>query len=183
MIDTTVAIVLVVALALAAIALYFFWRRTALRRRFGPEYERAVEAAGSPMRAEAELERRAKRVSKYKIHPLSPDDGVRFSTAWRQVQARFVDDPDGAVREADRLVTDLMYTRGYPMNEFERQAEDLSVDHPEVVTHYREAHAIAERHGSRGGVTTEDLRQAVMHYRALFEDLLEVGGESRRRPA
>jgi hypothetical protein len=178
--DTTVAIVLVVALCLVALAVYFFRRRTLLRERFGPEYERAVQAAGSPMRAEAELESRAKRVGAYKIQPLSPDDGVRFSTAWRQVQARFVDDPDGAVREADRLVTDLMSTRGYPMTEFERRAEDLSVDHPQVVTHYREAHLIASRGGGR--VTTEDLRQAVVHYRALFEELLEVG-EARRRPA
>jgi hypothetical protein len=180
--DTTVLVVLVVALALAGIALYFFRRRTVLRQRFGPEYERAVEAAGSPMRAEAELEARAKRVSKYQIHPLSPDDGVRFSTAWRQLQGRFVDDPAGAVGEADRLVTDLMATRGYPMTDFDRRAEDLSVDHPEVVNHYREAHQIATRRDGRDRVTTEDLRQAVMHYRALFEELLEVGG-SRRRPA
>ncbi len=180
--DTTLVVVLVVALALIGIALYFVRRRTALRQRFGPEYERTVQAAGSPMRAEAELEARARRVSKYDVHPLSPDDGVRFSTAWRQVQARFVDDPDGAVSEADRLVTDLMATRGYPMTDFDRRAEDLSVDHPEVVTHYREAHQIASRQSARGGVTTEDLRQAVMHYRALFEELLEVGG-SRRRPA
>jgi hypothetical protein len=172
--------VLVVVLALAALAIYFFWRRKTLKQRFGSEYDLAVQTVGSPMRAESELEARARRVDKYRIHPLSPDDGVRFSTAWRQVQSRFVDDPDGAVREADRLVTDLMYTRGYPMNEFDRRAEDLSVDHPEVVSHYREAHAIAERQTSRGSVTTEDLRQAVMHYRALFEDLLEVGAATRR---
>jgi hypothetical protein len=104
---------------------------------------------------------------------------VRFSTAWRQLQARFVDDPTGAVREADRLVTDLMATRGYPMTDFDRRAEDLSVDHPEVVNHYRAAHQIAS---AWDRVTTEDLRQAVMHYRALFQDLLEVGG-SQRRPA
>jgi|SRR5687767_2213650 len=180
--DSTVVAVLVVALALIGIALYFFRRRTVLRQRFGPEYERAVAAAGSPIRAEAELEARAKRVSKYQIHPLSPDDGVRFSTAWRQLQSRFVDDPDGAVREADLLVTDLMATRGYPMTDFDRRAEDLSVDHPEVVNHYRQAHRIAARRDGRDRVTTEDLRQAVMHYRALFEELLEVAG-SRRRPA
>lgn len=180
--DTTVVVVLVVALALAGVAFYFMRRRTVLRQRFGPEYQRAVEATGNPMRAEAELEARARRVGKYQIQPLSPDDGVRFSTAWRQLQGRFVDDPDGAVREADRLVTDLMATRGYPMTDFDRRAEDLSVDHPQVVSHYREAHEIATRPNDRGRVTTEDLRQAVMHYRALFEELLEVGG-SRRRPA
>ena len=180
--DTTVVVVLVVALALAGIAFYFFRRRMVLRQRFGAEYERVVQAAGSPMRAEAELEARAQRVSKYQIHPLSPDDGQRFSAAWRQLQGRFVDDPDGAVHEADRLVTDLMATRGYPMTDFDRRAEDLSVDHPEVVNHYREAHQIATRGDGRDRATTEDLRQAVMHYRALFEELLEVGG-TRRRPA
>jgi hypothetical protein len=180
---TTTALVLIVALLLAAVAMYFFWRRTTLRKRFGPEYDRTVQASGNAMRAEAELEARAKRVGAYHIQPLSPDDGARFSTAWRQVQSRFVDDPDGAVREADRLVTDLMSTRGYPMTEFERRAADLSVDHPEVVSHYREAHQIASRqHEARGRVSTEDLRQAVMHYRALFEELLDVRG-SRRRPA
>ena len=172
--DTTLVVVLVVALALIGIALYFFRRRTVLRQRFGPEYERAVEAAGSPMRAEAELEARAKRVSKYQIHPLSPDDGVRFSAAWRQLQARFVDDPDGSVREADRLVTDLMATRGYPMTDFDHRAEDLSVDHPEVISHYRAAHQIASRQSARDRVTTEDLRIGLQRYRAFFDRLLNI---------
>jgi hypothetical protein len=123
-------------------------------------------------------------VGRYHIRPLTPDEGNRFTTAWRLLQARFVDDPAGAVNEADALVTDLMASRGYPMTDFERRAEDLSVDHAEVVSHYREAHRIAtDQKDARRPASTEDLRQAVMHYRALFDDLLEVGSPGRRQTA
>jgi hypothetical protein len=182
--DNSALIVLVVVVALAVVAgLYFYDRRRRLRQQFGPEYERAVREAGGTARAEAELAKRAKRVGKYDIRPLSPEDGLRFSTAWRQLQARFVDDPAGAVNEADRLVTDLMEKRGYPMADFDRRVEDLSVDHANVVTHYREAHHIVTSQPDPRRVSTEDLRQAVQHYRALFEDLLDIGGSPSRRPA
>ena len=182
--NTALLAVVVVAVALVAVAIYFVYRRSQIRARFGPEYERTVRLTGSPTRAESELAARQKRVSRYHIRPLSPEEGTRFTTAWRLLQARFVDDPSGAVNEADRLVTDLMASRGYPMSDFDRRAEDLSVDHPEVVSHYREAHRIAvNQTNSREPASTEDLRQAVVHYRALFDDLLEIGPIQRRQSA
>jgi hypothetical protein len=155
-------------------------RRKQLKDQFGPEYDRALEAAGSPLRAESELQARAKRVHRYDIRPLTSAEHHTFSDRWRLVQAKFVDDPAAAVAEGDRLVTELMNTRGYPMSDFARRAEDLSVDHANVVHHYREAHGIAERH-QRQAASTEDLRQALIHYRALFDDLLEVHVPERKR--
>ena len=182
--DNTTLLILVVAVVLAGVAIYFFRRHTLLKQRFGPEYGRVVQAAGSTVRADAELAARARRVDRYEIRPLSPDEGARFTSAWQRLQSRFVDDPAGAVTEADHLVTDLMAKRGYPMAEFDRRAEDLSVDHPAVVNHYREAHDIVSRQtDTKRPASTEDLRQAVKHYRALFEDLLEIGGSPTRRPA
>jgi hypothetical protein len=186
--QTVVILVLVIVLAVAVVAIlvYHTRRRAQLRAQFGPEYDRAVKTAGSTTRAETALEARARRVRTYSIVALSADDRARYSQAWRQLQARFVDEPSAAVAEADTLVTDVMARRGYPMTEFEQRAEDLSVDHPAVVDHYREAHRIAVRHADVGaGVTTEDLRQALVHYRALFEDLLgaENAELQRRRPA
>jgi len=147
-------------------------RRRRLRQRFGPEYERAVHDVGSERRAEAALEARAKRVERLQIRPLSAADAARFEEAWRQLQNRFVDEPAAAVTEADRLVGEVMNARGYPLGDFDQRAADISVDHPRVVTNYRAARDIAQRHG-RGEASTEDLRRAVIHYRALFEDLLE----------
>jgi hypothetical protein len=176
--------VAVVVVLVALVALVLLWRHERLKARFGPEYERAVKKDGA-WRGEAELEHRAKRVSRFHIRALSPDESSRFSTAWRQLQAKFVDDPAGAVTQADTLVTDLMVCRGYPMAEFDQRAADISVDHPNVVNHYREAHLIATQGpGSPRAASTEDLRQAVVHYRALFEELLEVGSPApARRPA
>ncbi len=177
-------VLIVAAILVVALALFLIWRHERLKARFGPEYDRAVRAKGA-WRGESELEHRARRVSRYHIRPLSPDEISRFSTAWRQVQARFVDDPGAAVSEADSLVTDLMASRGYPMADFEHRAEDISVDHPNVVSHYREAHGIASRlAGAPRASSTEELRQAVVHYRALFEELLEVAAPApSRRPA
>jgi hypothetical protein len=155
-------------------------RRERLRMRFGPEYDRTVRDAGDPRRAESLLERREKRVSKYQIRALSAEEASRFGEAWRRLQAKFVDDPSAAVTEADALVTELMTVRGYPMTDFDRRAEDLSVDHPTVVQRYREAHDIADRH-ARKVASTEDLRQAVVCNRALFDELLEVREPERRR--
>lgn len=145
-------------------------RSMGLRRQFGPEYEREVRTQGRTA-AETELERRERRVHALEIRPLSREDRERFGEEWRAVQARFVDDPGGSVSEADRLVGEVMRARGYPVGEFEQRAADVSVDHPVVVQSYRAAHEIALRHRS-GGANTEDLRKAMVHYRALFEDLL-----------
>ncbi len=143
-----------------------------LRERFGPEYDHVVQETGSPRRAEDELVRREKRVRQFDIHSLSGEQRARYSDSWRRVQASFVDAPVRAVAEADELVMEVMQERGYPMGDFEQRAEDLSVDHPRVVRNYREAHALALR-SDRGEAETEDLRQAMVYYRELFEDLLE----------
>jgi len=157
-------------------------RRVRLRERFGPEYDRAVEAAGTPTKAEAMLEDRARRVERLKIRSLAREQADSFAREWRQIQGRFVDDPNGAVEAADRLVGQVMAARGYPLDDFETRAADLSVDHPRVVENYRTARAIALRR-ERGEAETEELRQAVVNYRALFEDLLEVDARNVRRRA
>ena len=179
----TTLIVIVAVIAAAAVVAWVFAerrRRERLRTRFGPEYDRTLRDAGDVRRAESILERREKRVSQYRIRALAPDESRHFEDAWRSVQAKFVDDPSVAVTEADTLVTELMTARGYPMTDFERRAEDLSVAHPTVIQHYREARVIADRH-SRKEASTEDLRQALVHYRALFDDLLEAREPERRR--
>jgi hypothetical protein len=179
--ETIVIIAAVVVVAVAALAWFYVAqrRRAHLRTRFGPEYERAVHDVGNPRKAEAVLAEREKRVLSYQIRDLTPDERGRFAEAWRRVQSQFVDDPAAAVTEADLLVTDVMTTRGYPMADFDRRAEDLTVDHPNVVHHYREARQIASRH-ARMQASTEDLRQALVHYRALFADLLQVPNRMRR---
>jgi hypothetical protein len=148
-------------------------RSEELRDRFGPEYDRTLRERGSQKQAEDELEARERRVTRLKIVPLSPADAARFSEAWRGVQNRFVDNPRGAVAEADRQVTELMNRRGYPTGDFEQRAADLSVSHAAVIEHYREAHVIARR-AETDGADTETLRRAIVHYRAIFDELLEV---------
>lgn len=177
-----VVILIVVVIAIAAAAGWYVYRRERSRRlfsRFGPEYDRAVERYGSRARAEEELVARQHRMEKVHIRPLSEADRDRFSAQWQQTQTHFVDDPPGTIHEADRLVCDLMRARGYPVTDFERQAEDLSVDHPLVIKNYRLAHEIAERQDA-ADATTEDLRQALVHYRELFDELLEVHAVSPR---
>ncbi|MEE4452680.1 hypothetical protein [Novosphingobium resinovorum] len=142
-----------------------------LRDRFGDEYQRTVEDAGGTHRGETVLHERERRVAALDIRPLSPSRREDFILAWRQVQAQFVDDPAGAVMRADVLLTDVMNARGYPVAEFEQRYEDISVDHGEVVAHYRTGHHIAESH-ARGEGGTEELRRAMIHYRALFDDLV-----------
>ena len=164
-------VVLVVAIAIGA-WLYLRKQRTdRLRARFGPEYDHVVQERGDQKRAEAVLEMRQKRVERLIIRPLSPADRERFAELWRSTQARFVDDPRAAIAEADALVCDVMNTRGYPVGEFEQRAEDVSVDHPLVVENYRTAHDIAMREPA-GATDTEELRKAMVCYRALFDDLL-----------
>lgn len=172
----TQMIVGVVVVALIAVAAYLLYRKTQsdrLAHRFGPEYGRAVKELGSREKAENELMTREKRVGSLKIIPLSPEDAAKFGQAWRVLQARFVDDPRGAVGQADELVRELLLKRGYPMADFERRAADISVNHPEVVNHYRAAQAIAVRDRT-SQASTEELRKAVVHYRSLFAELLET---------
>lgn len=166
-----VAVVIVAVLIVAAVWYSSQRRSDQLRERFGPEYKRAVAETGDRRRAEEELEARQKRVSQLEIRDLRPDEQRRFSEEWRAVQARFVDDPPTAVRDADGLVGRLMQSRGYPVGDFEQRAADVSVDHPGVVEHYRAAHAVALRQ-EQGQASTEDLRQAMVDYRALFAELL-----------
>jgi hypothetical protein len=148
-------------------------RRLRLRERFGPEYDRTVREAGTPEKADAILDARARRVEKLKIRPLSREQSESFAREWHRVQGIFVDDPDGAVAAADRLVTEVMAARGYPIEDFDTRAADLSVDHPRVIENYRVARALAQRR-ERKEAGTEELRQAVVNYRALFNDLLDV---------
>jgi hypothetical protein len=174
---TLIVIIIVVALVVVAVGVWMYLqkRRTEqVRERFGPEYDRAVTEHGDQRGAQAELEARRKRVEQLDIRPLSPADRERFTAAWRATQAHFVDDPSAAIGEADRLVTDVMKVRGYPIGDFEQRAADVSVDHPRVVENYRGARDTALRN-ERGQASTEDLRQAMVHYRALFEELLETG--------
>jgi FtsZ-interacting cell division protein ZipA len=176
-----VAIVVVAALIIAG-ALWSRRRRSEyLKDRFGREYDRAVEAKGSRSKAEADLAEREKRVEKLDIRPLTAEERRHFSERWTDVQARFVDDPARALAFADALLGDVMKARGYPVNDFEQRAGDISVDHPNVVEHYRTAHDIAERH-TRGDASTEDLRQAMIHYRALFDNLVGVEAPAERQP-
>jgi hypothetical protein len=180
----TLAILAVVILALIAVGAWLYSRKKQSERlvqRFGPEYGRTVDELGSRDKAEAELRDREKRVGKLRIVPLAPADAARFSQEWKTLQGRFVDNPRGVLIEADLLVRELMEKRGYPMGDFERRAADISVDHPAVVDHYRSAQAIARR-DERGEADTEELRQAVVHYRALFDELLEVR-QDHRAPA
>jgi hypothetical protein len=175
---STIELALVIALAVivvTAIAAWLFFRKRRtkkLRTQFGgAEYDRAVEEGGTRRQAEAGLKERTERVESLKIRALAPGDRARFVESWSRVQARFVDGPGGAVTEADQLLGDVMSTRGYPVSDFEQRAADISVDHPLVMENYRTAHEIAVRH-TRGQANTEDLRQAMIHYRTLFEELV-----------
>jgi FtsZ-interacting cell division protein ZipA len=173
---TAQIIILIAVIVVAAIAVWAFLqsrRSKSLRRRFGPEYERAVHDYGGRFRAERALEHRAHRIEKYRIRALNHEEQQRFAEEWRRTQARFVDDPALAIREADSLVAEAMNVRGYPMADFEHRAEDLSVDHPHVVRNYRTAHAIAVAQ-QQGRASTEDLRQGMVLYRELFDEILET---------
>jgi hypothetical protein len=167
----------VIILVIAVLVWLFVQKRRSttavLRKKFGPEYERAVLKHGSERKAEAKLVDREKRVEKLNIRDLDPTEYERFSKRWESVQSRFVDSPKGAVAEADDLVSSLMSTRGYPVSDFDQRVADISVDHPRVVENYRSAHEIALRVG-RDAATTEDLRTAMIHYRSLFEELVQV---------
>jgi len=174
--QTWIIIAAVVVLGLVALGAAFFYQKRQshkLKERFGPEYGRTVNELGGRTKGESELKAREKRVERLEILPLAPPEAARFSEAWQALQGRFVDNPKGVVVQAEQLVRELMEKRGYPMGDFERRAGDISVDHPDVVANYRAAQAIAVR-DQRGSADTEELRKAVVHYRALFDELLEV---------
>lgn len=166
-----IALVVLVAI-IAGLVLWSRSRNSArLKETFGSEYDRTVHRVGDERKAEAVLAERQKRVSAYTLKPLPADMREHFIETWRQVQAKFVDDPKYAVTRADDLLGEVMMARGYPLGDFDQRADDLSVDHAEVVENYRTGHAIALRH-SRGEASTEDLRTAMIHFRALFDDLV-----------
>lgn len=180
--STTALIIIAIVIVLVVIGLFFLWQRRRtenLREQFGPEYKHAVDQYGDQRKAEAELAAREKRVRKLEIRALEPAEQSRFAEAWKNTQARFVDEPSQAVRDADGLVKEVMQARGYPVGDFEQRAADVSVDHPNVVTNYRAGREIASRNRS-GEATTEDLRQAMKHYRALFEELAEVTEQAKK---
>jgi hypothetical protein len=176
-ISTQAWIILTGIIVFIALTIWFIYKKkqsSRLKERFGSEYDRSVDDLGSRKKAESELKAREQRVESLDILPLTPSEAARSSQAWNVLQGHFVDNPKGVVVEADQLVRELMQKRGYPMGDFERRAADISVDHPAVVEHYRAAQAIAVR-DKRGEADTEDLRKAVVHYRVLFDELLEVG--------
>ena len=181
--STTSLVVILAVIVAAGVAVAWYLqqqqRSRRLRDRFGPEYDRAQKDMGDARRAEASLAAREKRVEKLHIRALSKEEADRFAEVWHHIQTLFVDDPRGAITEADHLVNEVMTVRGYPMADFNQRANDISVDHPIVVEHYRAARAIGERNEA-GSASTEDLRQAIIHYRALFEDLL--GSKSPETP-
>jgi hypothetical protein len=183
--DTNLIVLAAVAILLIAVLAWLYVRRrrstTAnLQKKFGPEYDRAVLAHGAGRKAESKLEDREKRVEKLNIRNLDPLEHERFSKRWEAVQSRFVDSPKGAVTEADDMVSSVMKARGYPVSDFEQRAADISVDHPRVVENYRSAHEIALRVG-KDAATTEDLRTAMIHYRSLFEELVQAPATVERK--
>jgi hypothetical protein len=169
-------IFVVAAAAVGAVAAWILYRKRSSKRlldRFGPEYRVAVEKLGSQSKGEAELKAREQRVKRLELTTLTPAVAARFSESWATLQGRFVDDPKGVVAGADELVRRLIVRRGYPIGDFEHLAADISVNHPDIVQHYRAARAVAVRSES-GEASTEDLRSAVVHFRTMFDELLEV---------
>ncbi|MFD7779035.1 hypothetical protein [Streptomyces sp. NPDC059753] len=180
--STVLAIIIavVVVLALLAVAGSLLVRRRRLRERFGPEYERTIEGSDSRRAGESELRAREKHHDSLDIKPLDSGTRDRYSRDWSNVQQEFVDRPEDAVHDADHLVTSLMRERGYPTEDFDQQLKDLSVEHGRTLEHYRAAHQIDARSTEQHTATTEQLRGAMVHYRALFDELLSNGGGQAR---
>jgi hypothetical protein len=181
----TATIVLIVVLLLVVAAVVIgaqLGRRRRLRQTFGPEYDRVVADTGNRTEAEKELLERTKRHARLELKPLSAESRTRYAAAWEEVQIRFVDDPGEAVSTADELVTRLIAERGYPTGDYDEQLADLSVEHAATLEHYRSAHDISRR-SREGEAETEDLRQALVHYRALFADLLGEEPVAHTTPA
>ena len=167
-----IAIAVVVVLALVVWRAAAHRRTQRLQQQFGPEYDRTVSSAENSRKAEAELQAREERRQQLEIRPLPQAARSRYIDTWREVQSRFVDDPVGAVASADSLIQSVMAERGYPVEDFEQRAADVSVDHPQVVENYREGHRLAHA-GDSGADSTEHFRQAMRHYRTLFEELVQ----------
>ena len=182
---TTIVIIAFFAVAVIvaiAVGIWFYTRnrRTKqLRSKFGPEYNRVARAEGDAAHAEKILQERQARVKKLEIKPLTDQQRSGFADEWEHTQAQFVDDPTAAVARADVLVQEVMNVRGYPVADFDQRVADISVDHAQVVEHYRAGHEISLRH-SQGHASTEDMRQAMIHYRALFDDLLGLTPAEKR---
>lgn len=174
------AVVAVAVVVVIVVWLLMKRRKTAaLRARFGPEYDRLLQTTRTPAVVERELEQRQRRVESFSLKTLARDETEHFAQSWRAVQARFVDDPRGSVVEADRLIEEVMRARGYPVEDTARRLDDLSVEHGAVVNHYRSGREIV-RHG-RGEASTEDLRKAMVHFRALFDELVGARRSDVRR--
>ena len=171
--NTLIAIAVAAVVVIAVIAAFAWssYQTRRLKSRFGPEYDAVLRRTGSKAKAEKELRQREQRVQKFQIVPLSAADVAKFSNSWSRLQGSFVDDPKGVLIEADKLVRDLLVKRGYPVADFDLRAADISVDHPIVVNNYRAAQRIVSL-DQRGEASTEDLRKAVVHFRALFDELL-----------
>jgi|SRR5579864_2328545 len=178
-----VILLVVIAAVIVAALVYMLARKRRsqnLREHFGPEYDRVVHKEGDVHKGERLLEFREKHRKTLKIRPLSEEEHARYRDRWNEVQSQFVDDPSGAVAIADELIIQVMQARGYPTTDFTQRAADISVDHPVVVENYRAAHDIAQRR-AQGQASTEDLRQAMVHYRALFSELLDEKQPERFR--
>jgi hypothetical protein len=174
-----IAITAVIVIVVAALLVMRKRRSDQLKQRFGPEYDRAVLQHGDARHAETVLADRTKRVEKFAIHPLPAGDRDRYAEEWAGVQRRFVDDPSMAVTQADKLVIKVMTARGYPMSDFEQRTADISVNYPGVVQNYRSARDIVVQH-SQGQSTTEDLRQAMVYFRSLFDELLDSSPKTEK---
>ena len=182
---TAIVLIVIAAVILAAgAAAYLYQKRRSdqLQERFGPEYERTLEQSGDKRATERELAARQKRVAKLDIHPITGSDAEQYRTRWNALQSRFVDEPSGAVDEADALVVEMMNEAGYPVDDFDQRVDDISVDHPQVAQYYREAHDIAVAN-TAGTADTEQLRQAVTAYRHLVDVLLDDDDARTRRNA
>jgi FtsZ-interacting cell division protein ZipA len=174
-----IAVVAVILIAVVVWSVFSKRRTTALRDQFGPEYDRTLQQTDSRREAETDLSARRERREQLDIRPLTTAAQKRYSSQWQQVQSRFVDQPAASLGQADELVMEVMRERGYPMDDFEQRASDISVDHPEMVEHYRAGQAVS-RSAASSDATTEDMRQGLVHYRALFEELLEIDGGADR---
>jgi hypothetical protein len=177
-------LIVIVAIVVVATAIFYIRRRQTehLKQKFGSEYDRVVRQHGDPQRAETVLAAREKRISRLELRTLPPTERDRYAQRWAVVQKQFVDDPKSSVNEADKLVTEVMNARGYPMSEFNQRADDISVNYPNAVGNYRAAHDIFLRHGS-GQASTEDLRKAMVHFRSLFDELLGAPGVAHKEVA
>jgi len=183
--DTGVVVVIVIlALLVASLAVLVGRRRRTqeLQQQFGPEYQRTIARTGDQGAAESQLTERQQRRRELNIVELEPAARTRYLEAWHATQGKFVDDPAGATGEADALVARVMRDRGYPVDDFDQQAADVSVDHPQVAENYRAAHAVSLAN-EKGLASTDDLRQAFVHYRSLFAELLDIRGDGRREEA